>query len=172
MVHVMSEVNVYGVAKSALWDSIGNPACFSSETMVVLKSDFDAVQAKNVELCEAHRVAQKQLGDLWKELDAQRLRADTAEAERDDLKKHQGILLQGAKYARSRRDYWLKRGDKLQNDLAAAEQRIAELVEFLTTATMPIVDDEKFCIERILVFDNAKAYLSSLNPNPEAESHE
>jgi hypothetical protein len=82
-------------------------------------------------------------------LDAQRLRADTAEAERDALKDEVG---------QAKGEY-----DRAVNKLAAAEQRIAEL---------------KSVLERMLEDDDmpvhwfAQRIDTALNPNPEAESHE
>ena len=98
----------------------------------------------------------------FSDFDAQRLRADTAEAERNQLLNDPNNVF------KKMCDMALKQRDETLSKLAAAEQRIVELMQFLTTMTMPIVDDEKFCIERILVFDNAKAYLSIFNPNPDA----
>jgi len=82
------------------------------------------------------------MAPLW---DAQRLRADTAEAELKALK------------------HPMNSAQQLRKDLAAAEQRIAELAGLLQyVRTKPGF----FSGEFVLKLDAA------LNPNPEAESHE
>lgn len=82
--------------------------------------------------------------------DAQRLRADTAEAERDALKDEVG---------QAKGEY-----DRAVNKLAAAEQRIPELVELLGV-----------CKCELFMHKNQELHArldAALNPNPEAESHE
>lgn len=149
MVHVMSEVKnpILGYADSYRTMARNSPANRQQVSIWSVVADLE-----------------RNMAPLW---DAQRLRADTAEAERDDLKKHQGILLRGAKYARSRRDYWLKRGDRLQNELAAAEQRIASLEKLLRRIAKHY--ERSNVRETHRAIDEIEA---ALNPNPEAESHE
>ena len=83
--------------------------------------------------------------ELQKQLDAQRLRADTAEAERDQAKEER---------------------DSFQRVGIAAKQRIAELLQICRD----IQDDP-----RLWLMVNAELsgrIIAALNPNPEAESHE
>lgn len=90
----------------------------------------------------------------WKaELDAQHLRADTAEAERDAL--------------RERHDTVKCQRNDANRLLAAAEQRIAEMSELLKRC-IPVCRFKYSRAERDLINDITAA----LNPKPEAGSHE
>lgn len=85
-----------------------------------------------------------------KEIDAQRLRVDTAEAERDEWKRaaemHEHDSLQS------------------QQELAAAEQRIAAMAECLEWL--------RGCAQLRPTPSLIELIDAALNPNPEAESHE
>jgi len=97
--------------------------------------------------------------DLRAQLDAQRLRADTAEAEQNDLKKHLAI-------SERHLGRMIEHSDQLEVRLAAAEQRIAEMVAAFTPLLKnwdDLADGESLNVDR------ARA---ALNPKPEAGSHE
>jgi ferric-dicitrate binding protein FerR (iron transport regulator) len=149
MVHVMSEVQRYLVDPIRL----GNPST-SRAVCVVSASEFDAAQENNVQLSEAHRVAQKQLGDLWKELDAQRLRADTAEAGLEVLRREVECRISNEVNA--------------VEALAVAEQRIA----VLTIALKTIFGMLQHKATTPLELESTLMAHAALNPNPEAESNE
>ena len=102
--------------------------------------------------------------DLRKQLDAQRLRVDTAEAERDAWK--------------DMREQSRARNAKLRKKLSAAEQRIAELVELLSKAKLAVDDVAENCEDQT-DWASAKSMHAlseridaALNPKPEAESHD
>jgi hypothetical protein len=84
------------------------------------------------------------------QLDAQRLRADTAEGERDDMAKSV--------------TRWTDRACDYRDQLAAAGQRIAELKGLLIDLTL----DDDFPEH----WNESYAIDAALNPNPEAGSHE
>jgi hypothetical protein len=122
-----------------------------------------------------------------KELDAQRLRADTAEA---DLKQllHTSVKEEVFDAVCKDRDqlkgiasaYIASDGEK-DLRLAAAEQRIADALQLLAETSKAILHHQanqpmSHRLEGLLTKARAKVdrYLKSaaLNPNPEAESHE
>jgi hypothetical protein len=184
----------------------------SRAVQVVMASDFDAIQTRNKQLTEAHRIAQKQLGDRWEDIDAQRLRADTAEAElakanekidrawnrscaldrkafihgaldawKRPVPQHLPYDFSGnpgasaTQYCNGWNDaggYWRGHATEVEAKLAAAEQRIAELIKLLHATSSPVVDGELFTMERFQARANARSYLAALNPKPEAGSHE
>lgn len=83
--------------------------------------------------------------ELQKQLDAQRLRADTAEAELKREKEFHAVSV-----------------SESERMLAAAEQRIAELWTLLREGLEEQKNGDDW-IDRVV---------AALNPNPEAESHE
>lgn len=109
------------------------------------------------------------------DFDAQRLRADTAEAERDALRMHLAearLLLreirQECNHSRLRDgqiDNFLHKSSSVTENPNAAEQRIAEIVEFIRDAA-----DSAQSKGMLKAFINQLD--AALNPNPEAESHE
>lgn len=92
---------------------------------------------------------------LATELDAQRLRADTAEAERDALKDDFMSLSSIV--------------EECGRERAAAEQRIAKLETVLRSAVEWFDDGVGRSIAEFCKLQEMRA---ALNPNPEAESHE
>lgn len=98
---------------------------------------------------------------MKKSRDAQRLRADTAEAELKALK------------------HPMNSAQQLRKDLAAAEQRIAELTD-VERVTMAILGKDKdpspgvnWNVHRMWrVNDVRELVRAALNPNPEAEIHD
>ncbi|RVD77066.1 hypothetical protein [Pseudomonas koreensis] len=104
--------------------------------------------------------------DAWNRrpyFDAQRLRADTAESE--------------LKIVRKSRDDELENYNALISDLAAAEQRVAELTALLLSGRKVVSDavglvEEWANVLRKRMVDHCSAVDAALNPNPEAESHE
>lgn len=113
MVHVMSEVKVYGVAKSALWDSIGNPACFSSETMVVLKPDFDAQRLRA-------DTAERALANCNLALKAQTFNFETQKAKVAAAEQRIAELLQICRDIQDDPRLWLMVRAELSGRIAAA----------------------------------------------------
>ena len=157
MVHVMSEV------EKSDWDVPSNPV------LVYADSYRDSARRgqKLADIWSVISDLERNIAPLWT---AQRLRADTAEAELKRLDNLDTMQLIA----------------ELTNRNAAAEQRIAELRELLRLMT----NEYAYCLEagydRItflggdcdsvskMLSDNsnyAKA-CAALNPNPEAESHE
>lgn len=128
------------------------------------------------------------LAALRGELDAQRLRAEAAEAERDEQKRLRAssegsnaawrmtvglaeTILENPTYELSGVDWDYEHSihDKVRAknaQLAAAEQRIAELLVMLRQA---LVDD---CVSAADCRKIDAALNPTLNPTPEAESHE
>lgn len=107
------------------------------------------------------------------ELDTQRLRADTAEAELEVLRQqhaeqscifcnNSGELLSAVKTERSRGDAAVGDANEAERRLAAAEQRIEKMAKVLT-------DIRQSCELSHLRDAQIDA---ALNSNPEAESHE
>ena len=92
---------------------------------------------------------------LATEFDAQRLRADTAEAERDALRTSKEAV-----------EFNLNKVDRA---LLAAEQRIAKLETVLRSAVEWFDDGVGRSIAEFCKLQEMRA---ALNPNPEAESHE
>lgn len=148
MVHVMSEVKRYWVPCGVLADQSG---WHQDDNEVVLAGEHDAA------------------------LDAQRLCADTAEAELEVLRQqhaeqscifcnNSGELLSAVKTERSRGDAAVGDANEAERRLAAAEQRIAEL-EILLRIGIPTLEYMR-CNSLVGMINAA------LNPNPEAESHE
>lgn len=88
-----------------------------------------------------------------KELDAQRLRADTAEAELEVLRKQHA----------EQSCIFCNNSGELLSKVKAAEQRIAGLKGLLLDLTL----DDDFPEH----WNEAYAIDATLNPNPEAESH-
>lgn len=143
MVHVMSEVKRFKASDLHV-------AC-CGDTIVVNAEDFDA----------RDHAAEVYFGS-WKrteqELDAQRLRADTAEAERNQLLNDPNSVF------KKMCDMALKQRDEAMSKLAAAEQRIASHESTLRHFAN--------CADVRQVGTSAMAYVAALNPSPEAESHE
>lgn len=101
--------------------------------------------------------------------DAQRLRADTAEAELVSANSDKEAYAQNAIDLRKQVDLWKGRTTNLTHELAAAEQRIAELsadnqqLRKLLGQTLAALNPTAKL---------SKSILAALNPNPEAESDE
>lgn len=110
---------------------------------------------------------------LSNDFDAQRLRADTAEAELEDVIDELRVTVEDRDNAKRNSSAFEERmGDlqvangKLQDKLAVAEQRIAEAKAILEI----IYDDpEMLCAVTMEVARRTREFL---NPNPEAESHD
>lgn len=128
MVHVMSEVKRYWVPCGVLADQSG---WHQDDNEVVLAGEHDAA------------------------LDAQRLRADTAEAERDKLQQ----------------ELCKRAGDigRLTGERDAAEQRIAELLALIEKAHT-WVDRNNF--GGWDAYELRDELAAALNPKPESGSHE
>lgn len=113
-------------------------------------------------------------------LDAQRLRADTAEAELEVLRQqhaeqscifcnNSGELLSAVKTERSRGDAAVGDANEAERKLAAAEQRIADLIELLRGAWKYADHDlNVVTVNREL----AARIEAALNKKSEGESHE
>lgn len=105
--------------------------------------------------------------EMHNELDAQRLRADTAEAEVARLRETATLAAKtGAPNFHS-----------LKRELAAAEQRIAEHLKVFDTAlflleTFIEAEREMPIPTMEVLLDAIRRQFAALNPNPEAESHE
>lgn len=105
---------------------------------------------------------------LATEFDAQRLRADTAEAERDGAMAANAVLREEVRTERLRADAAVGDANEAERMLSAAEQRIAEIS----------ANNQQLrkLLEQTLAALNPTAKLSksiraALNPNPEVESH-
>lgn len=84
-----------------------------------------------LDLREQLTTAQCELG-IWKTKACEAAEREAAlREELAEYKNHQEILLKGARYARSRRDYWIKEGRKIFDRLTAAEQRNAVMSKLL-----------------------------------------
>lgn len=98
------------------------------------------------------------------DFDAQRLRADTAEAELKGIK--ESTAYRGSLFG------------KVQAERDAAEQRIAELIRLLSKAKLAVDDVAENCESQTdwataeSMHGLSKRINAALNPNPEAESHE
>lgn len=156
----MSEVKRYEV--KGKFESTDGEGISLIDPKMVLEDDYDAT-------CHAAEVYFGSWKRTEQELDAQRLRADTAEAELEDVIDELRVTVEDRDNAKRNSSAFEERmGDlqvangKLQDKLAAAEQRIAEL---------------KSVFERMLEDDDmpvhwfAQRIDAALNPNPEAESH-
>lgn len=104
------------------------------------------------------------------ELDAQRLRADTAEAELKELR----VLSadQGLNLKRVKREF-----DSMKSRAAAAEQRTAEMLEIFDTINCSGIkrvmnDGLVRRMETLVRTMQSEKFRAALNPNPEAQSHE
>jgi conjugal transfer/entry exclusion protein len=146
MVHVMSEVQLWRYT----YDGMAYAAPSNTQSRWVSLHDFKKMESQ---------------------LDAQRLRADTAEAERDDA-----LALAGAWKEQER-----LRGIQAINassELAAAEQRIAEMVELLNLADHYLQADSFSSTGDVIEHTQEmrdefrKKIAAALNPKPEAGSHE
>jgi len=175
----MTEVKRYHVGDAGLveGESLGR-------ITVVLASHYDRSERTIESLVQMERstgnrairyeqerdALQQLLNDRDEKLDAQRLRANTAEAERDTLQQ----------------ELCKRAGDigRLTGERDAAEQRIAEqasiLEEMATEMTLAISDSQisaamtsigRTRFLQLLQAHNAQID-AALNPNPEAESHE
>jgi len=111
--------------------------------------------------------------------DAQRLRADTAEAERDGAKAANNVLREELRTERLRADAAVGDANEAERKLAAAEQRIADLdswnrrLEILLRRASNyggLTPDWHDAVQLILA--EQKEIHAALNPKPEAGSHE
>lgn len=149
MVHVMSEVKRYWVPCGVLADQSG---WHQDDNEVVLAGEHDAA------------------------LDAQRLRADTAEAELKELEEAVVWALPGTRFMDPPYGGSPTLGEqvgRMAEALAAAEQRIAELAEALKNLQNAAynIGGEHVTGYQWLI-DAADDAGAAVNPNPEAESHE
>lgn len=205
MVHVMSEVKSFKLVSSVLIDRILKDQCVSTAQLDQLSKasspDFlhfvctalpgPASECVFVEL-ETPDGNGLGLGE-WitrpdglvalvvptsRYLDAQRLRADTAEAELADLRQqhaeqtcvfcnNSGELLSVVKTERLRGDAAVGDANEAERKLAAAEQRIASHEKLLRRIAKHYDGSDVRELHRAI--DEIDA---ALNPNPEAESHE
>lgn len=149
MVHVMSEVKKESCFQLEVvkWEGKLH-CCYLNNYRIAGSKPWaggETVKSWSVPLRELIS-AVPELRKLKSDFDAQRLRADTAEAELKALK------------------HPMNSAQQLRNDLAAAEQRIASMTSMLRWFAS--------CADVRQVGTAAMDYVAALNPNPEAESHE
>lgn len=126
------------LARDALAESLKQAIAKNEPGMWVRAADFDESQFQS----KQREVAlQDRLTGCDEQLDAQRLRADTAEADVQEV---------------------CKTVEAVTASLAAAEQRIAELKSVLER----MLEDDDMPVHWF-----AQRIDAALNPNPEAESH-
>lgn len=177
MVHVMSEVKDW-CKKPEVCNTLGNGWCvrisgtdvFDGINQYGCKTlrTFDIVRGLSSEE-EAKAYLAQWLSEQLPDFDAQRLRADTAEAELRDVKRSNEVLRNQSPSEISR------------ERITAAEQRIAELTtliamakELLSTISMHQGTAPKDWCESFKgeVSRSIATLDAALNPNHEAESHE
>lgn len=109
--------------------------------------------------------------DWRKTCDAQRLRADTAEAEREALRSERNKADLRASRLKVDNENYDRLLTRKSNQCHAAEQRIAELTALLQR----VVDSSALSFEADAPEDLESLEVdicAALNPNPEAESHD
>lgn len=164
MVHVMSEVKRVNIDFSGLQGPAKCGQCGSTTT----------------DLCNENGCGFLESGNGEPELAAQRLRADTAEAYAKAVSKSFDDLAAIVGYSTERLGQTgespMDCAEQIVAKLAAAEQRIAELVDLLTDAYGAIDENDgwkQLCTRILAVIQPTESgAIAAINPNPEAESHE